>query len=110
MHNSLQNEPGKPPCARTINISGEDDIPITKSHLLKLSEDLKREISGLKASFSKPKYPNNGKGAIQPRREMKDIECFGCHEMGHYAKYCALKASQASGNSQPTVINAKSGN
>ena len=110
MYNSLQNEPGKPPRARTINISGEDDIPITKSHLLKLSEDLKREISGLKASFSKQKYPNNGKGAIQPRREMKDIECFGCHEMGHYSKYCPLKASQASGNSQPTVINTKSGN
>jgi hypothetical protein len=99
-YNSLQNDAGRPPRVRAINMSTDDDIPITKSHLMKLSEDFKREISGLKASFSKPKNPNQ-RAANKPYRDLKDVECFGCHEMGHYARFCPKKTSGPNVESRP---------
>jgi hypothetical protein len=98
MYNSLQNDAIRPPRVRAVNISTDEDIPITKFHLMKLSEDLRKEISGLKASF-------RTKASSKPRRDLKDVECFGCHEMGHYSKFCPKKPSRLEGDSQPSSTN-----
>ena len=74
VYHSLHDDGGsKPPKARQVNVSTEQDMdmPITKSHLLALNEDLKKEINNLRSSLTRQ---GSGSPGNRPRRDKKTIE------------------------------------
>ena len=103
VYHSLHDDGGsKPPKARQVNVSMEQDIdmPITKSHLLALNEDLKKEIHNLRSSLT-PQRP--GASGNRPRRDKKNVECYNCHGMGHFANECPEKRNGTRKSTPPTT-------
>lgn len=58
-------------------------------------------LAAMKKEKSKPKTKDRGKRENKARKTNKDIECYKCHGMGHFARECPTKG-QGKGNRQPT--------
>jgi hypothetical protein len=80
------------------------DVPKSISDdQMKMFEQILQRIDRLE-KVQKPKQ-NENRGRPAP----KDIECFHCHERGHYARNCPAKQSDA-GSSEGAKTNAKNNN